>query len=82
MAIFSAVRAIWASRDFPGIASTYIYTPVQASRHGLDAKLSKPLGLEKGQNVGIDNIGMNRKHAVRVPRIDLESRVLDQLRLK
>jgi hypothetical protein len=43
---------------------------------------SKPLGLEKGQNVGIDNIGMNRKHAVRVSWIDLESRVLDQLRLK
>ena len=77
MAILLAVRAIWASRDLPGIASTYIYTAVQASRHGLDAKLSKPLGLEKGQNVWIDNIGMNRKHAVRVPRIDLQSRVLN-----
>src|SRR5271168_53190 len=82
MAILSAVRAIWARRDFPGIASAFLYTAVQASRHGLDAKPSKPLGLDKGQNVGIDNIGMNRKHAVRVPRIDLESRVLDQLRLK
>ena len=64
------------------IASPSIHTAVQASRHGIDAKLSKHSGLEKGQNVGIDNIGMNRKHAVRVPRIDLESRVLDQLRLK
>src|SRR5271155_1913533 len=51
-------------------------------RKGLDTNLLAALAFDEGQELGIDNVGMNRKHAVRVPRIDLQSRVLDQLRLK
>jgi hypothetical protein len=40
------------------------------------------LALDEGEEVGIDDIGMNREHAVRVPWIHLQSRSLDKLRLK
>ena len=47
-----------------------------------DTYLLDALALDEGQEIGIDNVGMNRKHAVRVPRIDLQNRVLDQLCLQ
>jgi hypothetical protein len=40
------------------------------------------LPFDESQEVGIDHISVNGKHAVRVPRIDLQSRFFDQLRLK
>ena len=47
-----------------------------------DTYLLDALALDEGQEIGIDHIGMNGKHAMRIPRIYLQRRSLDQLRLK